>query len=257
MPGVTAIAIAGSVSAGVADPGSDVDIYVYGKQPPAIDLRRALADRYDPRPEIDNNAFGLGDEWVDQASGLGIDLIYFTPAWLEEQISRVLDRHQAATGYTTCFWRTVLHSRVVFDPTGWFGSLQRRADRPYPEPLRQAIVHLNQPLLRAARSSFLNQIERAVARDDATSVLHRTSALLASYFDILFALNRVPHPGEKRLLAFVARECPSCPTELEHLVAAVIAAVAPPWPDKSIIQAIDALVDPLDALLREGGLISP
>jgi hypothetical protein len=28
------------------------------------------------------------------------------------------------------------------------------------------------------------------------SLNHRTAALLASYFDVLFALNRVHHPGD-------------------------------------------------------------
>ncbi len=38
----------------------------------------------------------------------------------------------------------------------------------------------------------------------------RTSAL-ASYVDIVFAVNRVLHPGEKRILESLARECASLP----------------------------------------------
>jgi hypothetical protein len=39
------------------------------------------------------------------------------------------------------------------------------------------------------------------------SVNHRLAPWLASYFDILFALNRALHPGEKRLALYVEEEC--------------------------------------------------
>lgn len=256
-PEVTAIAVAGSVTAGTHDARSDVDLYVYGPEPPSRGLRTDLARRYDPLPEIDNQAFGPGDEWQDAATGLGIDLIYWTPTWIEDQLSRVLDHHLPSTGYTTSFWRTILHSQPIVDPTGWFAQLQARAEVPYPEPLRQAIVTLNHPLLRTARSSFLHQIERAITRDDANSVLHRTAALLASYFDILFALNRIPHPGEKRLLAFVDRECQLVPRGFSDRLQDLIAAVPPPWGEGSVSREVHALVDPLDALLAGEGFLLP
>ena len=50
-----------------------------------------------------------------------------------------------------------------------------------------------------------------MARGDLVSLNYRVAALLASTFDILFALNRLPHPGEKRLLAFATQHCPLRP----------------------------------------------
>jgi hypothetical protein len=94
----------------------------------------------------------------------------------------------------------VLHSEALYDPHGWYRQLQARARVPYPEALERAIVAKNWPILRKNQSAYRKQIELAFARGDAVSVQHRTTAVLASYFDIWFALARLPHPGEKRLL---------------------------------------------------------
>jgi hypothetical protein len=253
MDGVIAVALGGSVATGLADARSDVDLYVYSPTPPPLPLRAELARDYDPAPELDNQAFGPGDEWTDVATGLAVDLIYWSPVWIEEQLSRVLGAHLPSVGYSTCFWRTVLHSAPLVDPTGWFAALQATARRPYPEALRRAIVANNRPLLRDARSSLLHQIERAVARGDAVSVHHRTAALLASVFDILFALNRVPHPGEKRLLAIVQQECVLLPPDLTRLVGDLIAATPPPWENGRLMSAAHALIDNLEEVLAANG----
>jgi predicted nucleotidyltransferase len=254
LPEVTAIALGGSTFAGNADERSDVDFYVYSRQPPPLALRTELARAHDPLPELDNQAFGPGDEWTDAVTGLAVDLNYWTPAWIEQQLARVLDEHLPSVGYSTCFWRTVLHSQPLVDRTGWFAALQAMARRPYPEPLRRAIVANNRPLLRDAHSSFLHQIERAIARHDPVSVQHRATILLASYFDILFALNRVPHPGEKRLLTIARRECPLLPPDLEGLIGDLIAAIPPPWGDGRLVVRAHALIDRLDVLLGAEGL---
>lgn len=252
---VTAIAMGGSVSAGNDDERSDVDLYVYCPQPPPLAVRVELARAHDPAPELDNQAFGTGDEWTDAATGLAVDLMYWTPSWIEQQLARVLDAHLPTVGYTTCFWRTVLHSQPLADPTGWFAALQATARRPYPEPLRRAIIAHNRPLLRDNHSSFLHQIERGIARHDPVSVQHRVTILLASYFDIVFALNRIPHPGEKRLLTFVRRECRLIPTDLETLVGDLIAAIPPPWSDGRLVVCAHVLIDRLEDLLSaEGGV---
>ena len=73
---------------------------------------------------------------------------------MRDQLNHILERYLAATGYTTCLWRTVRSSHVVYDPTGWFAALQEYARRPYPDQLREAIVQLNHPLLRSARGAL-------------------------------------------------------------------------------------------------------
>jgi hypothetical protein len=93
--------------------------------------------------------------------------------------------------------------------------LQEHCRQPYPETLRQAIINLNQPVLRGIIPAYAHQLENAVRRGDLVSINHRLAALLASYFDILFALNRLPHPGEKRLVAYALKHCPILPEGME------------------------------------------
>jgi hypothetical protein len=252
LPDVEAVALAGSLTAGAADAASDLDLYVYARREPDLDARRAAVSPGARRAEVGNRFFENGDEWVEP-DGVGVDVMFRDPAWIEGQLERVLVRHEASVGYSTCFWFNVRTSEPLFDRTGWLAGLRRAAAAAYPEPLRVAIIAKNHPLLRANVSSFLRQIERAVIRGDAVSVTHRTAALLASYFDVLFALNRLPHPGEKRLVAFAESRCATRPARLREQIGALLAS-AGAASIETVAQA-DTLVEDLDALLGADGLL--
>ena len=75
----------------------------------------------------------------------------------------------------------------------------------YPESLRQNIISKNMEMLHGVIASYDAQIINAYQRGDFVSVNHRISAYLASYFDIIFALNKMYHPGEKRLVEIVKK----------------------------------------------------
>ena len=252
LPQVAAVALAGSRAAGAGDARSDIDLYVYAEEPVPMTDRRAIADRFAARREVGNAFWEPGDEWIDDATGLHVDVMFRTPAWIEAQLDRVLARHEAATGYSTCFWHNVLHSTPLFDRTGWYGRLQAGVERPYPEALKRAIVAKNHPLLRNAFSAYRQQIARAALRGDSVSIQHRVSALLASYFDILFAVNELPHPGEKRMLPWAMAHCLRTPPAMEHDVHALLHIGAHPA-DPAILGAVDALIAGLDALLTDDG----
>lgn len=254
LPEVAAVALAGSQTLGAGDNASDLDIYVYTRADVGLAARTALAEqRGARRVEVGNDEWGPGDEWEDGRTGRSIDLIYFGATWLEDHLDRLLVQHQPSLGYTTAIWSTVQRSIPLFDRDGWFAHVQARANQPYPEPLRRAIIAKNQPILRAKYASYRNQLQRAFTRRDRVSVNHRMAALLASYFDILFALNRAPHPGEKRQIAYARAWCPLRPADFEAQIEALLYAQAAPWDNNSLLHAADTLIAGLERVLQAEG----
>ena len=254
LPAVLAVVLSGSTSNRVDDGHSDFDIYVYTTEEIPVAWRTALAQEHGTHLAIDNRYWELGDDWIDTRVNRIVDIIYRRPDWIEEQLDRLLVRCEASTGYTTCFWHNVLHAQALFDRDGWFAGMQAQAQQPYPEALRRAIIAKNHPIMRRTLSSYMQQLELAIKRGDHQSVNHRAGALLASYFDILFALNRQPHPGEKRLASYAEALCPLRPPALAQQVEAVVGAVAPAGQPLLLAQA-HALIDSLDDILLAEGLI--
>lgn len=252
-PQVRAIALGGSYAAGVADSDSDFDIYIYNDARIPIEDRAAIAAERASYAEVGNQTWGEGDEWISASSGQHVDLIYFDPDWMVDQIARVLDQHQGSVGYSTCFWHTVRNSKTLYDPHGWFAALHERAQAPYPEALRRDIIARNHPILRQPLASYRYQFTRAISRNDVVSVNHRVAGFLASVFDIIFALNRMPHPGEKRLAAYVRDRCPLVPPNFQSQLSAILSAACSA--DPALLAAADSLLEDLDDILRVEGMI--
>jgi predicted nucleotidyltransferase len=249
---VEAIALAGSQTGSTADQESDIDLYVYITSVIPLRDRVAIVEELGAtRSDLNLQFWDLGDEWYDAETGIEVDIIYWDPSWIEEQLDRVLLKHQASTGYTTCHWHTIRNSLILYDKNGWFGTLKTKSEQPFPEELKRAIIAKNHPILRRVIPSYLHQIEKAIKRNDLVSINHRVAALLASYFDVLFALNRLPNPGEKRLLEIASERCAKIPKQMSSQVTDVLRAASSA--DQSLIAKIEALVDGLDHLLLEEG----
>jgi len=251
-PTVEAIAIGGSSASGASDQQSDIDLYVYSPVTIPLAAREVLvADLGASRADLDLRFWDLGDEWFDKATGIEVDVMYWEPAWIEGQLSRLWREHQASLGYTTCLWYTVYQSRRLYDRRGWFEGLQQQSAQSYPEPLRQAIIAKNHAVLRKVIPSYIHQIEKASQRADRVSQNHRVAALLASYFDVVFALNRMLHPGEKRLVAWAEAHCTLQPVGMAASIEEVLQAACKV--DGNLPVAVHALIDGLDDLLRQEG----
>ena len=119
------------------------------------------------------------------------------------------------------------------------------------EALRLAVIRQNHAVLRRVIPSYTHQVEKAARRGDWVSVNHRVAALLASYFDVIFALNRVLHPGEKRLVQIVEERCPLRPAGMAEQIQAVLAASA--GGGENLDAQVNVLIDSLDRLLLAEG----
>jgi hypothetical protein len=255
LPEVAAVVVSGSNGSGSSDGGSDIDLYVYSQHEPSQEWRTGLARQFGEKASIGNDFWEPGDEWIARGTRNVVDIMYRSPAWIEQQLERVLNQHQASVGYSTCFVYNVLHSQTLYDRCNWFASLRAKADQPYPDSLRRAIVAKNYPILRMTLSSYVHQIAVALDRKDSVSVNHRVVALLASYFDILFSVNRLFHPGEKRLVAYVLEKCPKRPPEFEKQITKLLSAVTS-TNQSYLLGTAKNLLDNLDELLIEEQLIT-
>lgn len=249
LPQVVAVALGGSSASGAADAASDIDLYIYTSAEIPLSTREAVVVQTGgaARADMGLTYFGPGDEWIDAATGSHVDAVYFDADWMAAQVRRAVVEYAPSLGYSTAFWHTVRTSQPLTDRHGWLSALQATAAVPYPEPLRRAIVAYNHPILRGTLSSFRAQLVKALARGDLVSVNHRLAALLASYFDILFAVNRVPHPGEKRLLARAEALCSTLPPDMAADVVATLAAAGAAPGD--LLSTLDLLLDRLDEWL--------
>lgn len=214
---VEAIAIGGSTSAQTSDTSSDIDVYVFSKSGVPLDKRKNIIKPISSKYEIGGEYFGSGDEfWVDAISKQ-LDVMYWNMSWFENIIENVWMKHYPSNGYTTCFLFTLKNFEIIYDKNNWLKILQDKIKGEYPHELQENIIKRNLMLMKDKPfASYYEQIEKAIKRNDIISINHRISAFLASYFDVIFALNKQLHPGEKRLIPFALDNCKILPNNFEH-----------------------------------------
>lgn len=213
-PQVEAIALGGSRATGRNDEKSDYDVYVYTTGPIAEENRKAVLEKYCRYMEIGNSFWELEDD-VTLKDGIDMDIIYRNRQDFEGMVSSVVTDCIPWNGYTTCMWHNLITSRIILDKNGALTALQEKYRIPYPRQLKENIIANNRKLLSGMLPSFDLQIRKAEKRGDLVSVNHRVTEFLASYFDILFALNEMTHPGEKRMQSICSRECRLLPYDFD------------------------------------------
>lgn len=212
---VEAIALGGSRASDRYDDQSDYDVYLYCTGPVEESLRREILSRYCAYIEIGNAFWELEDN-CKLKNGIDIDILYRDLDAFTADVAAVVEQHQARNGYTTCMWHNLLHSKILYDRNGRLAAAKARFDVPYPEQLQENIIFRNYKLLQASMPAYRVQISKAIRRQDLVSMNHRVAAFMESYFDILFAVNRLTHPGEKRLMALCKERCQILPDRFEE-----------------------------------------
>lgn len=212
---VEAIALGGSRATGRNDEKSDYDIYVYTTNNIDENKRRNILEKYCKYMEIGNSFWELEDD-VTLNDGIDMDIIYRNMQDFESAISSVVMDCVSYNGYTTCMWHNLITSKIVLDKSGNLTKLQEKYRIPYPKKLKENIVSNNLKLLSGMLPSFDTQIKKAEKRGDFVSVNHRITEFLASYFDIIFALNNMTHPGEKRMQSICSKECKLLPDNFDE-----------------------------------------
>lgn len=216
-PQVDAVAVAGSRACGNNDERSDYDVYIYTSNDNFLpeSVRNEVYSKYCSSYETGNKYFEYEDNIILNC-GVYADIIFRNIEMIEHTQEYVVDECKPMLGYTTAFWHTLLVSQIYFDKSGRFTELQKKYNVPYPKKLKENIITQNMNMLSGVLPSYDEQIKKAVKRNDLVSICHRTTAYMESYFDVIFALNEMTHPGEKRLVTLCKEKCKILPKDFEE-----------------------------------------
>ncbi|NEG69898.1 DUF4037 domain-containing protein [Bifidobacterium sp. BRDM6] len=248
-PQVEAIALGGSRATGVDDPKSDYDFYVYISEDVPEEERRRVFGEYCKRLEIGNSYWENEDNGTLK-NGVDIDVVWRNLDYFTGEVAAVVEGGRASNGYTTSLWHNLTTCKILFDRNGRLAAAKERFAVDYPDQLRHNIIERNMNLLTRALPAYDRQISKAAARGDIVAVNHRVAAFLESYFDVIFALNRQPNPGEKRLIPQALRRCELLPEGFRTNLLMLFASMFTSDPH-DVDAAVKTLVDGLEQLVDE------
>lgn len=238
---IDAFVLSGSKTSLINDEMSDYDIYVYSKDKVNIETRKKFANKYDAYCELGNDYFEYGDEFIIK-DYIYLDFMYRDLSFAENEINYVWKNCNAKLGYTTAFLYNIINSKILYDKDSKFQNLQNELiNNEYPDKLKENIIKRNWIIM----NEFFGQLKTAVKRDDIISVNHRLAALLASYFDILFALNKELHPGEKKLIKYAYKLCKNLPKNFEKDLNNIITREL----NKNILDNLNSLIENIKKII--------
>lgn len=195
---IEAIVLGGSRGKQQGDTLSDYDIYVYTTTTIPVETRKKIIDPYVSLMEYNHTFFETEDDGILN-NGIGIEFIYRNLNDFKQMMENLFEL-KVNRGYSTCFLDNLLTTKIIFDRTGSYKALQQMYRFKDKRKIYQTVVNQNIPLLYGTQPCYYDQIVKAVKRQDLVAVNHRLTEYLSLFFDTLFAINQVNHPGEKRML---------------------------------------------------------
>lgn len=217
---------------------------------PALGVaQRIAAALADPaaRIEVGNDTWGPATSGPTQPWGWA--WTSRTCGWFEDQLDRVLVRHEASIGYSTTWWHNVRSSLPLAEHGHWYTELRQRAAQPYPEPLRRRGGGAQPPHPAQHPLVPRTQDRRRAGPTGLTGGAGPHGRAAGQLLDVLFAANRVPHPGEKRLVRWVERTCARAPADLGERPGALRTAAGAadrPGGQEALPAVVHGLIDDLD-----------
>ena len=210
-----------------------------------VSERENIIKKYSSKYEAGGEYFGSGDEFFVDKLNQQLDVMYWNVNWFENAVNNVWVKHYPSNSYTTAFLFTLKNFEIIYDKDNWLLNLQNSINTEYPKKLRENIIKRNMMLMKDKPfASYYEQIEKGVNREDLVSINHRISAFLASYFDIIFAKNKLLHPGEKRLVQYAKNNCKILPEKFEENITKLLT-----QPNKETISILNDMVSNLKRIL--------
>lgn len=212
-PRVVAIALTGSVARGDADRYSDLEVATFWHTVPSLDDLRALSEEVGG---ANWHAYPFNDlgseEWSEEyeVRGVKVDGIHQTVAAVERLLTDVLE------GYDSALPKQVvvgaIHHAIPLYGHSLIEDWQAKTSA-YPDALAEAVV---QEFLSFGPAAW---VEMLAEREDILALYDVYVRAMKNIFGILIGLNKLYHPGEKRIARTISEMVLTPPDLLGRMTA--------------------------------------
>lgn len=212
---VCAMAVGGSRAIKRNDRYSDYDVYVYCLKHLSLEERRPVLEKYCGSMALDNHFRGREDVCIMKDDGAELNIIYRGLDEFLEGMARIAERFEPLDRCTTTLWHSLMRGRIAYDKGGHLAAAREKYSIPYPQELKNNIISYQMNRIKYGMPSIMAQTKKAMGRGDLADISRNINCFLDSYFDVVFALNEMLHPGEKRLVQICVEECEILPANFE------------------------------------------